>query len=68
MNKIEIYTYDKQGLVTKHKNFISARIKALYQALILGVDSYVDYWDGKFTRTKYYYKGWRPFKFLYKVK
>ena len=62
MDVKEIYTYDKYGVVTKHKNFIFAHIKALYQSLMLGVNSYVDYWDGKCVRTKCYCKGWRPFK------
>jgi len=57
MDVKEIYTYDKYGVVTKHKNFIFAHIKALYQSLMLGVNSYVDYWDGKCIRTKRYYKG-----------
>jgi len=57
-----IFTYDKYGAVTKHKTFFSARITAPYQSLILGINSYVDYWDGKCVRTKCYYKGWRPFK------
>ena len=61
---MEIYTYDKYGIVTKHRNFIFAYIKALYQSLILGVDSYVDYYNGSCVRTKHYFKGWRPFKFL----
>lgn len=57
MKEIEIYTYDKHGVITKHRNFIFAYIKALYQFLILGQNSYVDYYDGECTRTKHYF--WR---------
>ena len=60
----EIYTYDKFGVITKHKYFILAYIKALYQSLLLGVNSYVDYYNGDCIRTKRYFKGWRPFKKL----
>ena len=62
--RTEIYTYDRFGVVTKHNNYITAYIKALYQAWILGVNSYVDYYDGQYVRTKVYFKGFLPFKFL----
>lgn len=57
-----IYTYDRFNVVTIHSTFVFAYVKALYQALVLGIDSYVDYYDGKVVRTKYYLKGWLPFK------
>ncbi len=65
---IKYYTYDKEGIVTKHYFLITAIIKVLFQALVLGVDSSID----KMFHTKDHYKsiffinGWRPFKFLIK--
>jgi len=62
--KVRYYTFDKQGIVTKHYIFITAFIKVLFQALILGVDSSID----KMYHSKGYYKtifkisGWRPFR------
>lgn len=59
-------TYDKFGKVTRHKTYLKARLKAWVQSIIYGVDSYIDYDDGKVIRSLAFYVGYTPFKFLIK--
>lgn len=58
-------TYDKYGFVTYHRFLILAKLKALFQSLILGVSSSVDEFDD-YTYTSYrsikFYEGFLPFK------
>ena len=66
--KNKYYTFNKQGIVTKHHIFITALIKILFQSLILGIDSGIDkmYHEKGYYKQVMYIKGWKPFKFLTK--
>lgn len=65
MKKI-YYTYNIEGVVTKHHLFISALMKAIFQSLIFGINSNIDkeYHKEGCYRQILFIKGWKPFKFL----
>lgn len=62
--KTRYYTYNEQGVVSKHYILITALLKCLYQALILGFDSGVDRMNHSkdYYRSIFFVKGWKPFK------
>lgn len=52
-----IYTYNQDGTKTEHKFLFLAKLKAIFQAYVLGIPSIIDRLEEKQFHTIKYYEG-----------